>query len=77
MTADVVAFAPRPRKAPPALTCAEVRLTETYGLQMTVLDEAGNTFLLSYRLMAVSPEFDLSRLVEAWVGWRGSGARAS
>jgi hypothetical protein len=77
MTADVVAFAPRPKQEP-ELQFVEIRLdTETCGLQLSVVDEAGNTFVLEYSLAKVPEGFDLTRLVTAWDNWRGSTAAAS
>jgi hypothetical protein len=79
-TSNVVAFAPRTRKeeeAPPDLQFVELRLTETCGLEMTVVDMEGNTFMLTYRLAELSEGFHVDRLARAWEGWRGCCERAS
>jgi hypothetical protein len=55
------------------------RLDETtYGLKMTLRDDAGNVAaILSYRLQDKPDGFDLSRLAEAWARWRGASTIAS
>jgi hypothetical protein len=75
MTKNVIAF----RRPEPPLTFAEIRLhDETSNIQLCIYDEAGNTILLEYRLIAKSPEnFDCDRLREAWERWRHEGSVAS
>ena len=75
---NVLRFEPRPAKVP-ELKFVELRLNkETCGIEMTVVDETGATFVLAYRLSAIVPEgFDLDRLVAAWEGWKGCVGRAS
>ena len=64
---------------PPALQCAELRLSEDCGIvEMTLLDEAGNVAaILSYGLQDKPEGFDMMRLAEAWDIWRGSSTKAS
>ena len=76
--ANVIAFK-RPEPPAPKLEFVELRLnTDTCGIEMTVVDEHGDTTVLTYRLVAKSSDdFDTRRLVEAWEGWKGSVGRAS
>jgi hypothetical protein len=84
MTSDegsnVVAFTSRPRQQEPEpeLKFVEQRLDpQTCAIEMTVVDERGDTFVLKYPPPRVPEGFRLARLAEAWDGWRGSSAAAS
>lgn len=77
--ANIVPFAPRPqRQSEPELQFVELRLDEqTCAIEMTVVDERGDTFVLRYPPPRVPEGFALTRLVEGWKTWRGSTAAAS
>jgi hypothetical protein len=76
---NVVPFAqPQPKEVPPELQFIEVRLNEAdCSLVVSVCDEAGNIFPLTYKLSSVPSDFDLDRLRDAWPRWRGTSTAAS
>jgi hypothetical protein len=81
MTTDapnVIPFERPQPKSPPELQFIEVRLNaEDCSLVVTVCDEAGNIFPLSYKLSSMPSDFDLDRLRDAWPRWRGTSTAAS
>lgn len=74
--ANVLEFKPRPQEAPP-FSYVEVRLRPNCTLQLNALDEHGDVITFEFALSAPVTAADLTRLVSAWDGWRGSSAAAS
>jgi hypothetical protein len=75
-SSNVVAFAPRPKEAPP-FSHVEIRLRPNCTLQLNAIDERGDVVTFEFALVAPVTAADLTRLVSAWDGWRGSSAAAS
>ena len=55
----------------PALQCVELRLGESYEIELTLRDQAGGVVLLTYALQDKSPkDFDMAVLRQSWDHWR-------
>ena len=72
---NVISFEPRRALV---LEACELRLDpETYGLEMTLIDDGGSVFILSFALESKPRDFDLRWLAESWSRWRDSSAVTS
>lgn len=65
------------RKPAPTLRCADLRLGDDFGLEMTLWGDDGRCIIVSFTLEGVSPAgFDLELLRTAWERWRGGSLNA-